>query len=534
MEIWVHRNGQYAGRFSPATIREKIAGGSLSENDLAWDEGKALWKPLGEFLSALPGEREAIPSSAPVSTAVSEVKPEPAMPMKESEPAPVEAKPAEVRAVTPPPLPSMPTPTVAYEPVRAAAPPPLPTVPTPVHSTAVTAAPAPEGETIWSPYVAILGSIFLTPAFGGFIIWRNWLKMNRRRRAMVAAPWFWIGLVVVALLFYTRDRVVWVVWAVYLVAWIAFSAYPQIRYVHTTFKRERMRFGLPLVAALFLGAAGVAAYLLTAPETKTIEKLAPGPTPPPQQPQPPQQPIQAPVQPPADKMYTAEELRDMYKSSVLEVRATWKERKALNLKKDNGANGTGVLLYNDAEYGLVATNWHVVDPGENMTGDYKCGVRFSHDKEFADVEVVAKGKNQVDLALLLVRLDGKWTPSQFPVRKLENIKEGECCIAIGNALGEGLSITSGIISRFDKVKEETLIRTSTPVSPGNSGGPLILCRGGSLAGIVTLQLRETNVQNVNFATPASYLLDKETWEFQSGEEKAQELLDTAIAQAAKK
>ena len=206
---------------------------------------------------------------------------------------------------------------------------------------------------------------------------------------MVAAPWFWIGLVVVALLFYSRDRIVWVVWAAYLLAWIAFSAYPQIRYVHTTFKRERMRSGLPLVAALVLGGAGVAAYLLTAPETKTIEKLAPGPTPPPQQPQVPQQPIQAPVQP-TDKIYTADELRDMYKSSVLEVRATWKERKALNLKKDNGANGTGVLLYNDAEYGLVATNWHVVDPGENMTGDYKCGVRFSHDKEFADVEVVAK------------------------------------------------------------------------------------------------------------------------------------------------
>ena len=147
--------------------------------------------------------------------------------------------------------------------------------------------------------------------------------------------------------------------------------------------------------------------------------------------------------------------------------------------------------------------------------------------------MVARAKNDVDLALLLVRLDGQWTPNRFPIRKLESIKEGEACIAIGNALGEGLSITSGIISRFDKVKEETLIRTSTPVSPGNSGGPLILCRGGSLAGIVTLQSRITNVQNVNFATPASYLLDKEIWEFQSGEDKAQQMLDSAIAQAKK-
>jgi len=291
--------------------------------------------------------------------------------------------------------------------------------------------------------------------------------------------------------------------------------------------------GLPLVAAFFLTIAGALTYWLTAPSTSTVPTLAPGPTPQPQQPQQPQQPVVSPIQPPADKMYSADELRDMYKSSVLEVRATWKERKALNLKKDNGANGTGVLLCNDSEYGLVATNWHVVDPGENMTGDYKCGVRFSHDKEFADVEVVARAKNDVDLALLLVRLDGQWAPNRFPIRKLESIKEGEACIAIGNALGEGLSITSGIISRFDKVKEETLIRTSTPVSPGNSGGPLILCRGGSLAGIVTLQSRITNVQNVNFATPASYLLDKEIWEFQSGEDKAQQMLDSAIAEAKK-
>jgi S1-C subfamily serine protease len=540
MEIWVHRNGQYAGRFSESVIRQKIADGSLSSNDLAWDEAKSLWKPLSEFLASLPAETSAPTTTAPAAVAVKEsaaessavagTKPAEIKPV-ESKPvetkaaevpflaSPVETKPAEVRRSTPPPLPSMAAP--------AAGPPPLPTVmPGPgstIPAVASILTPPPEGEKIWSPYVAILGSIFLTPAFGGFIIWRNWLRMNRRRRAMVAAPWFWIGFVVVGLLFYSRDRLVWVVWAAYLVAWIAFSAYPQIRYVHTTFKRERMRSTLPLVAALVLGGAGIAAYLLTAPPPKTIPTLEPTP----------QQPTVTQIAPPTDKVFSADELRDMYKSSVLEVRALWKEKKSTFNNKENGANGTGVLLYNDAEYGLVATNWHVVEPSEAMTSDYHCGVRFSHDKDFADVEVVARAKNNVDLALLLVRLKGTWTPNQFPIRPLESIKEGEACIAIGNALGEGLSITSGIISRFDKVKEETLIRTSTPVSPGNSGGPLILCRGGALGGIVTLQSRITNVQNVNFATPAQYLLDKEIWDFQSGEEKAQQMLDSAIAQAKK-
>ena len=346
---------------------------------------------------------------------------------------------------------------------------------------------------------------------------------------MMAAPWFWLGFVVIALLFYSRDRLVWIIWAAYLIAWIAFSAYPQIRYVNTTFKRERLRWGLPFVGACVLFLAGAATYWLTAPKTLvTTPTLEPSP----------QQPIvvqqqQQQLSDSHDKIFTAEELRDIYKSSVLEVRTTWKEKRSAFNKKENGASGTGVLLYNDSEYGLVATNWHVVDPGENMTSDYKCGVRFSHDKDFADVEVVARAKNEVDLALLLVRLEGKWTPNQFPIRRLDAIKEGEACIAIGNALGEGLSITAGIISRFDKVKEETLIRTSTPVSPGNSGGPLILCRGGSLAGIVTLQSRITNVQNVNFATPAQYLLDKDIWDFESGADKAHELLDKAVAQAKK-
>ena len=346
--------------------------------------------------------------------------------------------------------------------------------------------------------------------------------MKRRRRALVAAPWFWLGFAVVGLLFYARSGVALLIWVGYLAAWIAFSAFPQIRYIHTTFKREKTRWGLPLLASLILFGIGFTVFQILTPGTKT--KLEPSP----------EQPTTTQLSQSHDRVFTAEELRDIYKSSVLEVRTTWNEKRSSFNKKENGSSGTGVLLFNDSEYGLVATNWHVVEPSDAMTGDYKCGVRFSHDKDFADCLVVARAKNDVDLALLLVRLEGKWTSNQFPVRALDQIKEGEACIAIGNALGEGLSITGGIISRFDKVKEQTLIRTSTPVSPGNSGGPLILCRGGALGGIVTLQSRITNVQNVNFATPAQYLLDKDIWDFESDQEKAQQLLEKAIAQAAKK
>lgn len=422
----------------------------------------------------------------------------------------------------PPPLPDQSPP--ASTPLVSAAPPPLPTRAAPP-----TGAPEnrpPPGETIWSPYAAVLWSIFLSPAFGGFIIWRNWLKMKRRRRAMMAAPWFWLGFGVVALVFYSPNAVTLLIWIGYLLAWIVFSAFPQIRYVHTTYKEEKMRWGLPLSVGLVLALIGFTAFQISTPAKKTT--LAPAPQP--QQTQSPPQPT-PPLSQSHDRMFTAEELRDIYKSSVLEVQATWNERKTVLNKKKNGANGTGVLLYNDEEYGLVATNWHVVAPSENMTDSYSCGVRFSHDKEFSDCLLVARAKNDVDLALLLVRLEGKWTPNQFPIRALDQIREGESCIAIGNALGEGLSVTAGIISKFDKSGEQTLIRTSTPVSPGNSGGPLILSKGGALGGIVTLQLRVTNVQNVNFATPASLLLEKDIWEFQGDQPQAQLLLERAIQQS---
>lgn len=523
MEIWIHKNGQLAGRFSESAIREKITDGSFSATDLAWSETKSAWQPIPEFLESIPK-----PSSESPAAAASSEKPA-AEPVEKIASATEPESPRPSTASKPPPLPT--TPSAIAMPIPASGPPPLPSMTPLASGPAAAPTPAigqpPSGETIWSPWIAILGSIFLSPAFGGFIVWRNWLTMKRRRRALVAAPWFWLGFVVVGLLFYSRSGIALLIWTAYLVAWIAFSAFPQIRYIHTTFKRENTRWGLPLLASLIVFGIGFTVFQITKPAIKT--PLAPGPEQPTTA-----QTAQLSHSQSHDRVFTAEELRDIYKSSVLEVRATWNERRGYLNKKENGAHGTGVLVYNDSEYGLVATNWHVVEPSDGMTGDYKCGVRFSHDKDFADCLVVARARNDVDLALLLVRLEGKWTPNQFPVRALDQIKEGECCIAIGNALGEGLSITAGIISRFDKVKDQTLIRTSTPVSPGNSGGPLILCRGGALAGIVTLQSRITNVQNVNFATPAQLILDKDIWEFEPDQQEAQQLLDKAIAQAPKK
>src|SRR3954447_12154615 len=82
MEIWVHRNGQYAGRFSESAIREKVGDGSLSATDLAWDEAKAAWKPISEFLAAFPTAKSeaaapSVSSSSSSASSASQSKLEP-------------------------------------------------------------------------------------------------------------------------------------------------------------------------------------------------------------------------------------------------------------------------------------------------------------------------------------------------------------------------------------------------------------------------------------------------------------------------
>src|SRR6266404_4294158 len=177
MEIWIHRNGQFAGRFSESAIRDKIADGSFSPTDLAWDEAKPSWKPISEFLASVPAATSTSPSNAPAAEAEppSHAADPPSLGFGVASRAAAteELKPAESPRLTPPPLPSMTMP--------AAGPPPLPLIVSGTPGAMPAAQPSssqpPEGETIWSPTVAILGSIFLSPAFGGFIVWRNWLTM---------------------------------------------------------------------------------------------------------------------------------------------------------------------------------------------------------------------------------------------------------------------------------------------------------------------------------------------------------------------
>lgn len=85
-------------------------------------------------------------------------------------------------------------------------------------------------------------------------------------------------------------------------------------------------------------------------------------------------------------------------------------------------------------------------------------------------------------------------------------KIGSDVYIIGHPLGLGWTVTRGIVSGIRKDGDRTMIQTDAPISPGNSGGPMLDAQG-HLVGIVTAKFVETGAENLAFARPALALLD---------------------------
>lgn len=213
--------------------------------------------------------------------------------------------------------------------------------------------------------------------------------------------------------------------------------------------------------------------------------------------------------------YNPEQIRGFYQDRVFEVETRWQQPGGF-LWLDTvweGGNGSALMFLNTRKYGLLASNWHVVEPSSSITGEYGCRVRRNPKEDFAEGLVVAKGKYDLDLSLILIELGEGWDPGIVPISTIAELKQGEDAVAIGNALGRGISVTDGLVSMVEGNVGAQSIRISTPISPGNSGGPLFLRRGALFAGIVTAQDTTDHAQNVNYAVPAEYLWNPNNWEF---------------------
>ena len=177
------------------------------------------------------------------------------------------------------------------------------------------------------------------------------------------------------------------------------------------------------------------------------------------------------------------------------------------------ASGSGIIVgKNDSEL-LIATNFHVVDGADSIEVIFSDG---SSDEEAAKKAVQAdlKGPDpEMDLAVIAVSLKDipADTASKIKVATLGDsnaLTLGEPAIAIGNALGYGQSVSTGVISavnrKFDmgEGSSKIYIQTDAAINPGNSGGALLNIKG-EVIGINSIKIGEAAVEGMGYAIPIS-------------------------------
>jgi len=156
--------------------------------------------------------------------------------------------------------------------------------------------------------------------------------------------------------------------------------------------------------------------------------------------------------------------------------------------------GTGFII--DAN-GTVGTNYHVIN------GATEIKVKLMDGTFASEVEILGENEPN-DLALLLIKTDTKLPP--VALGDSDKITVGERAVSIGNPVGLEHTLTDGLISARRVIEGRKMIQMSTPVSPGNSGGPLFNSRG-EVVGITTAIFMGGShlAQNLNLAMPVNDL-----------------------------
>lgn len=170
------------------------------------------------------------------------------------------------------------------------------------------------------------------------------------------------------------------------------------------------------------------------------------------------------------------------------------------------SQGSGIIIgQNDSEL-LIATNNHVVEDADTLS------VCFVDDQAY---EATVKGTDaDNDLAVIAVKLSdiSDDTMSQIKIAEIgdsDQLQVGEQVVAIGNALGYGQSVTTGVISALNRKIESSnseegtsLIQTDAAINPGNSGGALLNMRG-EVIGINSNKIGGSSIEGMGYAIPIS-------------------------------
>ena len=177
-----------------------------------------------------------------------------------------------------------------------------------------------------------------------------------------------------------------------------------------------------------------------------------------------------------------------------------------NMEQEQEAAGSGIIIGENDKELLVVTNYHVV------ADSTKLSVKFIDDEV---VEAQIKGTSpSMDLAVIAVKLEdiNSSTKGSIAIATMgdsDTLKVGEPVIAIGNALGYGQSVTTGVVSALNRTLEvsetgtsNALIQTDAAINPGNSGGALLDIKG-QVIGINSNKIGGSTIEGMGYAIPIS-------------------------------
>ena len=175
---------------------------------------------------------------------------------------------------------------------------------------------------------------------------------------------------------------------------------------------------------------------------------------------------------------------------------------------ESESSGSGIIIGKTDTELLMVTNNHVVSGAQDLSVGFM-------DESVAEAAVKGTDADH-DIAVIAVKLSDLSEDTLSAIKVIEigsssNLEVGEQVVAIGNALGYGQSVTTGIVSALNREviidnTANTLIQTDAAINPGNSGGAL-LNMSGQLVGINSAKYSDTSVEGMGYAIPVDDVVD---------------------------
>ncbi|WP_035778737.1 S1C family serine protease [Butyrivibrio sp. MC2013] len=175
------------------------------------------------------------------------------------------------------------------------------------------------------------------------------------------------------------------------------------------------------------------------------------------------------------------------------------------MEQEQAGSGSGIIVGKSDSELIIVTNNHVVEGASSMSATFSDG---------NSATAYLKGTDpSVDIAVIAVEIEDITddTLDAIKIASIGNSDElqvGEPAIAIGNALGYGQSVTTGVVSALGREIEtedgekNSFIQTDAAINPGNSGGAL-LNASGEVIGVTSSKIGSTTVEGMGFAIPIS-------------------------------